>query len=147
MNGELSGMVDGKRIVAMDGLPVPAVPNSSYPGDHFFANCLYAESMATKALPLLFEEAREDALEMLRRVTTLPAARDCVSAVVTVYGQFPVPGAARAARRRIYRLGVLRKDWPPNGSQITRAYVSHLSTAEESSELEDIAELLHQTAQ
>jgi hypothetical protein len=147
MSGELSGMVDGKRIVATDGLPVPAAPNSSCPGDHFFANCLYAESMASKARPELLEDAREDALEMLRRVTTLPQARGCVSAVMTVYGQFPVPGAARAARRRIYRLGVLRNDWPSNSSQITRAYVSNLSTAEESSELEDIAELLHQPAQ
>lgn len=112
MSHELSGMVDGKRIVAADGMPVPAAPHSEYPGDHYFANCLYDVAMASKPLPELYEDGCRDALEMLRRVCDVTAVHGCVSVTATVYGQFPVPARNDRHGGEFIELAFCEKTYP-----------------------------------
>ena len=54
-------------------------------------------------------------------------------------------GAARPARRRIYRVNILCKELPVSGALVTPDFFAHVQ-AVESSELDDVAELLHETA-
>ena len=144
MKTTLADLVDQKRIVAIDATPIPAPPNSSHPGDHLFVNCHYDVGMANIPHQELLEEARGDALEIVRILAAQPRI-DVVSVVVTVYGHFPSPGAPRLARRRIYRANVLYRDLPIEASLVTADFFSRVAAAE-SSELDDLAELLHQTA-
>ncbi|HUE73779.1 MAG TPA: hypothetical protein VMP01_23065 [Pirellulaceae bacterium] len=137
MNVQLDDLVDRKRIVAIDATPIPAPPNSPHPGEHLFVNCHYDVSQAKRPLHELASDARGDALQIVRRLGANPIVQAYVSAVVTVYGHFPVHGAARPARRRIYRVGVLAKDLPANGTLLGPDFFSRFGV-DESSELDDI---------
>lgn len=145
MHLELGNLVDHQRIVAIDATPVPAPPNSEYPGEHLLVNCHYAADHASRPPHELLEEARADALQIVSRLASTPNIHDYVSAVVTVYGHFSVAGAPRPARRRIYRVNVLCKDLPASGAPVTPDYFAQMQ-AVESSELDDVAELLHAAA-
>jgi hypothetical protein len=145
MNFQLNDLVDRQRIVAIDATPVPAPPDSPHPGEHLFVNCHYDISQADRPAHELLDEARADVLQIVRRLATDNHIDRFVSAVVTVYGHFLIPGAARPARRRIYRVNVLRKDLPANGTPMTPEFFSQVRAAE-SSELDDVAELLHESA-
>jgi hypothetical protein len=142
---KFENLVDHKRIVAIDATPIPAPPGSEYPGEHLFVNCHYAPSPATGPPHELLDAARADVLQIVSRLTSVPSIHDFVSAVVTVYGHFPVAGAARPARRRIYRLNILCNKLPVNGTAVTPEFFSQVE-AVESSELDDVAELLHEAA-
>lgn len=145
MDFQLNDLVDRQRIVAIDATPVPAPPGASHPGEHLFVNCHYDVSQAARPPHELLDVARADALQVIGRLAAAPNIHGYVSAVVTVYGHFPVAGAARPARRRIYRVNVLCKDLPANGALMTADFFSRVQAAE-SSELDDVAELLHETA-
>lgn len=142
---DLSNLVDHGRIVAIDEAAVPAPPNSSYPGEHWFVNCHYHPSMSALAAAEMLYEARNDALVMLRQLADRPKVREFVSIVITVYCHIPVAGAARPARRRAYRTHVLCRDLPHGASQLTCESFQQLR-ADEDSELDGVAELLHQPA-
>jgi hypothetical protein len=145
MDFQLSNLVDHKRIVAIDATPVPAPPDSPQPGDHLFVNCHYDASQATRPRHELLDEARADALQIVGRLAGVPNIQRYPSVVMTVYGHFPVAGASRPARRRIYRVNVLGKDLPRNGAPLTPSYFSQVH-AVESSELDDLSQLLHETS-
>ncbi len=145
MDYRLDDLVDQQRIVAVDATPVPAPPNSRYPGEHLLVNCHYGVEMAQKAPGALLDVARADAVEVMRRLAADPQTANYVSAVVTIYGHFPCPGAGRPARRRIYRLNILTRELLASGAELKADGLPGMH-AEESSELEDIAELLHEAA-
>ncbi len=145
MDWKLDNLVDQRRIVAIDVTPLPAPPGSEYPGEHLFVNCHYGASDATRPPHELLNEARADVLQIFSRLASVPSIHDYVSVVVTAYGHFPAPGAARPARRRIYRVNILCQYLASDGAAITPDFFSHVR-AVESSELDDVAELLHQTA-
>jgi hypothetical protein len=141
----LSSLVSPGRIAAIDEAAVPAPPSSAYPGEHWFVNCHYDPSMSALAPALLLHDARDDALAILRRLVDRPGIRDFISVVITVYTHIPVTGASRPARRRAYRTHVLSSELPDSGSLLTSELFQRLRV-DEDSELDDIAELLHQTA-
>jgi hypothetical protein len=145
MEFKLDNLVDHKRIVAIDTTPVPAPPNSRYPGLHLLVNCHYDVAMADKAPADLLDAAREDALHVMRRLAADPKTASYASVVVTIYGHFPCVGAERPARRRIYRLNILSKELLTSGTTITPTSLAVMQ-ADESSELEAIDELLHEAA-
>jgi hypothetical protein len=145
MDFQLSNLVDHKRIIAIDAAPVPAPPNSTHPGEHLFVNCHYDTGQATRPPHELLDEARADALQIVGRLATVPNIQRYPSLVVTVYGHFPVAGAQRPARRRVYRVNVLSKDLPTHGAPLKHDFLSQAG-AIESSELDDVAELLHEVA-
>jgi hypothetical protein len=145
MDFGLDELVDHKRIVAMDATPVPAPPHSLYPGLHLLVNCHYDVALAEKAPAYLLENAREDALQVVRRLAADSEVSKYVSVLVTIYGHFPCPGAERPARRRIYRLNILTEELLAVGVAITSTSLS-ATHADESSELAPIAELLHAAA-
>jgi len=145
MAGTLSNLADQARIAAIDEAAVPAPPNSPYPGEHWFVNCHYHPSMSANAPQQLLHEAREDAQTILRQLADRPAIRNFISVVITVYSHIPVAGATRPARRRAYRVHVLCSELPTSGAQLTCELFQQLRVDEES-ELDEVAELLHQTA-
>lgn len=145
MTYQFDDLVDRERIVAIDSAPIPAPPASSRPGEHLFVNCHYAARQADHSPQELLDLARSDALQIVGRLAATGGIGRFVSAIVTVYGHFPVAGAERPARRRIYRVGILPKDLPRNGATLTPHYFAQVH-AEESSELDDVAELLHAPA-
>jgi hypothetical protein len=145
VNSSLSNLVDHKRIVAVDATPVRAPRNSRHPGEHLLVNCHYDVSMARATPSELLSQARADVLEITRRLAAESHLQDLVSLVVTVYGHFPIPEAARPARCRVYRTNILYRDLPTDASLVTSDFFSRLN-AHESSELDDVAELLIQPA-
>jgi hypothetical protein len=145
MDVGLDDLVDQKRIVAIDATPVPAPPQSAYPGVHLLVNCHYDVALAEKAPALLLESAREDALQVMRRLAAEPKAAKYVSIMVTIYGHFPCANADRPARRRIYRLNILAEELFTSRSGVTQSNLATMR-ADESSELDEISELLHAAA-
>lgn len=145
MDFQLDDLIDHDRIVAIDAAPIPAPPASSHPGEHLFVNCHYDVSQATRPPHELLDFARADARKIVERLAANRGISRYVSAIITVYGHFPCAGAVRPARRRIYRVDVLGKDFPSNGSPITSNFFAQVQAAE-SSELDDVAELLHEAA-
>jgi hypothetical protein len=143
MNDHYASLVDTRRIVAVDSdmVPFPAGPLQR---EYLLVNCHYDTSLATAPGVQLLDWARSDAFEICRRLTADPRLHQCAAAVVTVYGHFPVSGAARPARRRIYRVTVPAQDLRTDRA-ISPSFLADIQ-AEESSELDDVAELLHQTA-
>jgi hypothetical protein len=142
---KLDNLVDRRRIVAIDATPVPAPPGSDHPGEHLLVNCHYAADHATRSPHELLDEARADALQIVSRVASIPNIHDYVSVVVTIYGHFPVSGAARPARRRVYRVNFLCKELPSDGTFVAPQFFAQVQ-AVESSELDEVAGLLHATA-
>jgi hypothetical protein len=145
MDFGLDDLIDHERIIALDATPVPAPPHSRYPGLHLLVNCHYDVAMAQRTPAELLDLARYDALQAMRRLAADPKTAKYVSVVVTIYGHFPCPGAVRPARRRMYRLNILTEELIASGAAMTPAGLSAMH-ADESSELDDVAELLHQTA-
>jgi hypothetical protein len=145
MDIRLENLVDKKRIMAIDATPVPAPPNSHYPGLHLLVNCHYDVVMAEKPPADLLDVAREDALHVMRRLAADPATTNYASVIVTIYGHFPCAGAERPARRRIYRLNILTKELVASGVAMMPISLAEMH-ADESSELEAIDELLHEAA-
>jgi hypothetical protein len=145
MDFGLEDLVDHERIIALDATPVPAPPHSRYPGLHLLVNCHYDEALAQKLPAELLDMARDDALQALRRLAADPKTSQYVSVVVTIYGHFPCQGAVRPARRRIYRLNILTEELLASGAAMTLTSLA-ATRADESSELEFIAELLHEAA-
>jgi hypothetical protein len=143
MNVALQTLVDHQRIVAIDGAPVPAPPHAKLQGNHLFVNCHYDISFSTSPASNLLAAARGDALAILKRLVGSAEIAETVSVVVTIYGHFPFPGATRPARRRIYRVNLLCKDLPQIEARVTPDLLV-LSHADESSELDEVAELIHQ---
>jgi len=136
-------LVDHNRIVAIDAALVPAGPTWPHAGDYLFVNCHYKVGHTNLPPHELLEEARADALAIVQRLKS-PHIKDYVVLTVTVYGHIEVPGAARPARRRIYRISVQCKDLPENTRDLAADELARI-LGEESSELDDVAELLHQT--
>lgn len=145
MDFQLDDLIDHDRIVAIDAAPIPAPPASSHPGEHLFVNCHYDVSQATRPPHELLETVRADALQIAGRLAGDHSIARYVSAIITVYGHFPCAGAVRPARQRIYRVEVFGKNFPTNGSPITSDFFAQVQAAE-SSELDDVAELLHAAA-
>jgi hypothetical protein len=145
MDFELDDLVDHARIVALDATPVPAPSQSRYPGMHLLVNCHYDVAMAEKTPAELLDFARQDALHAMRRLAGHPETAKYQSVMVTVYGHFPCPGAVRPARRRIYRLNILTEELLAGNAAMTPTSLTAMR-ADESSELDDVAELLHQAA-
>jgi hypothetical protein len=143
MNFGLDSLVDGKRIVAIDVGPVPFPSHALHPGEHLFANCHYGSSMADVSLADMFHIARNDALEILRRLASTSAIQMYVGLVACIYGHFPVAGAERPARRRIYDIGVLCRNLLRHDGPLTLDSFAGIY-AIENSQLTDIAELRHQ---
>jgi len=141
----LHSLIDGRRIVEIDAAPIPAPPNSRHPGEHLYVNCHYDVGMAKIPLAELFQVARSDAFEVIRRLAANPAVHDFVSVVVRIQGHFPYPGAKRPARRRIYEVSILCTELPPSGVPFTPDSLTHMR-AFESTQLDDIAQLIHQPA-
>lgn len=144
MDESLSNLVDQRRIVAIDAGIFPEPPGSPSPGDHLLVNCHYDVSMAGIPPQEMLVEARSDALKIVRCLAAQHRCADIISIVVTVYAHIPVAGAARPARRRVYRVNVFSRDIPSNPLSVTEDFFSRVA-AFESSELNDVAELLHQT--
>jgi hypothetical protein len=144
MSDHLANLVDQQRIVAIDAAPIPLSTNVAVPGDYLFVNCHYHASLAVLPRTELLELARVDALEICRRLATDQRMNNCVASIVTIYGHFPVPNGTRPARRRIYRVTVLSPEIRSN-RVMSPSFLSDVH-AEESSELDDVAELLHDTA-
>ncbi|MEX2173227.1 MAG: hypothetical protein WD872_02625 [Pirellulaceae bacterium] len=92
----------------------------------------------------LYDAARSDGLEIVRRLAEKPAVRKFVSLVVRVIGHFPDPQMQRPARRRIYEVSVLSNNLPTGSRPISRADLKRMG-AVEGSQIDDVAELLHQT--
>jgi hypothetical protein len=144
MEFDLSSMVDRRRILAIDASSVPAPPQAAHPGDHLFVNCHYDVAMASHSPLELLQFARDDAQEIVHRLAINERMRNFVSLVVTIYGHFPAPGAQRPARRRIYRMNVLSDDLPTEHALAMPNWFSDLHY-EESSELDELTELIHTT--
>jgi len=144
MDKNFSSLVDHRRIVEIDSDTVPAFPPAPVNGESLFVNCHYDTSLAATPRAELLEMARLDALEICRRLPADERMKKCAAAVVTVYGHFPVPGGNRPARRRIYRVAVLSQDLRSNRVR-SPTFLSDIK-AEESSELDDVADLLHPAA-
>jgi hypothetical protein len=142
MDDSLASLVDQTRIVAIDATVVPAPPQAALPGEYLFVNCHYNVSLANAPRTDLFDSARSDSLEICRRLAADQCIDRCVAAVVTIYGHFPVDGAARPARRRIYRVTVRSQDLRSN--RLNSSTFLSDSHAEESSELVEIVDLIHQ---
>jgi hypothetical protein len=140
-----SGRGDRNRVIGVDATPVPAPPTSRYPGEHLCVNCHYDIGMAGLPPAKRLEQARDDAAAIVRQLSARPEIRNYVAILVTVYGHFPAPGAARPPRRRIYRVSILTNDIPAYSSLITPEFFA-LHRADESSELDDVAELLQHAA-
>jgi hypothetical protein len=141
----LDSLIDGKRIVKIDGAPIPAPPHAIHPGEYLYVNCHYDVGMAKIPLNELYQIARSDALEIVRRLGTNSAVRKLVGVVVRIQGHFPCPGAMRPARRRVYEVSILTTKLPPGDPPITEDNLTQMG-AFESSQIDDIAELMHQTA-
>ena len=140
--GSLRGMADQKRITEIDVTPVPAPPTSSHPGEHLFANCHYNACMTVLPRQELLDLARADSVTILRRLATQQRTQNIVSFVVTVYGHFPIPGASRPARRRIYRVNVPCEALPADASLITLTFLNRPG-AVQSFELDELEETLN----
>jgi hypothetical protein len=141
----LNDLIDGKRILQIDADSLPTPPQSRYPGEHLYVNCHYDVGMATMPLADLYDVARSDALEIVRRLAANPAVRGFVSVVVRVQGHFPFPELKRPARRRIYEVSILTSKLPASSVSLTSESLGKIE-AVESSQLDDIAELFHQAA-
>jgi hypothetical protein len=102
----LNDLIDGKRIVQIDADSMPAPAHAQYP-EHLYVNCHYDVAMARTPRTDLYDAARSDGLEIVRRLATNAVARRFVSVVVRVIGHFPYPGMQRPARRRVYEVGIL----------------------------------------
>lgn len=145
MNSSLSDLVDELRIVAIDSSVIPAGPTSALPGDLLFVNCHFSVEASAGPLNFLLEEARHDAAQIMRRLVQRGEQNGVAAIVLTCYGHFPVPGAARPARRRVYRLTAHSADLPVDPARITAELFAQ-AIFEETSELDEVAELLHQNA-
>lgn len=139
----LDNLIDGKRIVQIDADVIPAPPHARYPGNHLYVNCHYDVSMSTTPLAQMYQLARTDALKIVRQLATNPMVKSSVSIVVRVQGHFPSPGAQRPARRRIYEVSMLSSELPAGAECLTPEHLTQMG-ALETSQLDDIAELMHQ---
>lgn len=143
MYDKLQKLVDGKRIVAIDATPVPAPPQSRYPGDHLVVNCHYDAQHSSLPAGTLLHLARWDALAIYKAVAGEAGLGELVSVVATIYGHFPVAGASRPARRRIYCIDLLCSDIPADPRQIDSTLLTQVHV-DENSQLDEITELMHQ---
>ncbi len=144
----LSSFVDGERVIAIDGMPAPAAPDSSHPGEHLCVNCHYPDAVvrANFREPLL-DMAREDVVQLLRCLVASRRLTGLVSVQLTVIGHVEVEGADRPARRRVYRYCILCSALPDDPAQIDDEFLRDAPDTLVSSEIDDIAQILQHERQ
>jgi hypothetical protein len=129
----LNDLVDSTRIVQIDADSLPSIPHAARQGNHLYVNCHYSvEISGHMPRTELYETARADVLEIVRRLTTYPAICSFLSINVRVIGHFPYPEMKRPAIRRIYAVSIDTENLPRSAAPITPETLPAMKAFEDS---------------
>jgi hypothetical protein len=96
----LSDFADGRRLLSVEAVPIPAPAHAQFPGDHLFVNCLYHQDVGTERCEALLVAARHDTLLLIQTLLDKADLWEFKSICITFYVDI-------RPRRRSYRFSVL----------------------------------------
>src|SRR4051812_1351618 len=99
----LSHLADGKRIIGIEAVLVPATPMAQHQGTHLFVNCLYSQEMIKLNPETILSSAREDTVLVLRALVE----RSMLDGVASVCVSFVARGENAERVYRLYRYSIL----------------------------------------
>jgi hypothetical protein len=141
LDGSLTHLIDGKRIMAVEATLVPAPPTAEHQGNHLFVNCLYNSIVVGLPTDFALALARSDTIRILQTLVKDDMLRGTASVCVTFVTMMNLGG-----RRRLFRYSILTPSISANASEIDPSYFSRTKDCIQSSEIDAIERLINKRA-
>jgi hypothetical protein len=124
----LSGLVDGKKVLAIEATPVPAPLGVEHPGNHLFVNCLYRADIIELRPEALLAHGRADTIRIIRKLVTSTLLDDAVSICIS----FMVRREAAEYSIRVYRYSILTSELSRDANSIGASLIQSKKAIESS---------------
>jgi hypothetical protein len=136
-DSRLSQVADGERILSVEAGTVAAPAHAIHPGNHLLVNCVYHGNVNRSSPESRLAAARADTLAVLRILTSNKMLEGIASVCISFYVRDPAH-----PRRRLYRCSIFTSAISSDETPIDAAFLLPAKMSIQSSEIEEINNLL-----